>query len=434
MSYKAVKINIPKYPKLIVDTLNKNGYEAYIVGGCVRDYLLGVKASDYDITTNATPEVIKKIFNKTIDTGIKHGTVSVLFYDKSEPKTFEVTTYRIDGTYNDGRHPENVQFVKDLKEDLRRRDFTVNAMAYNDEVGLVDNFGGTIDIKNKIIRAVGNPYERFEEDGLRLLRAIRFAAKLGFNIEEDTKVAIPKLARNLKLISKERVQVELTKTITSNHPEYVELVFSLGLAKYICDGFENIKLAKFGKKLSVHLAYACLLYNESASFANKILKDLKLDNNNISKINKLIEAKNIYREIESIYLKSSENHKEITYSGFSSIVSNDCEVKIKELIEFLDYDLAFDFLKLLSINENNGKLIKYIYKNVSLFEKNEEPIKIKDLNIDGNILKNIGYAGEEVGFALYKLKGIIHKYPDFNEKKLLHEMAKIAYNIYSKNH
>ncbi len=147
---KKKKLNIPKFPRLIIDTLKSKGFDAYIVGGCVRDQLLGLKPSDFDITTNAKPEDIKKLFKKTIDTGIKHGTVSVLFYENNVPHVYEVTTYRVDGRYSDGRHPENVTFVDDLREDLRRRDFTVNAMAYNDDIGLVDEFDGLSDLNNKI--------------------------------------------------------------------------------------------------------------------------------------------------------------------------------------------------------------------------------------------------------------------------------------------
>ena len=222
-----IKIAIPYYPKLILETLYKNGYDAYIVGGCVRDNLLNKNPDDYDITTNAKPAELKKLFKRTIDTGIKHGTVTVLFYEKNVPYTYEVTTYRKDGKYDDGRHPNEVEFVDDLREDLLRRDFTINALAYNDKRGLVDEFGGVDDLNDKIIRAVGNPVERFTEDALRLLRAIRFSAKLGFKIEKETEDAIIKLSDKLVNVSKERVEVELTKTITSNNPSYVKKIYDL---------------------------------------------------------------------------------------------------------------------------------------------------------------------------------------------------------------
>ena len=248
---KNIKINIPKFPKLILQRLKENGFEGYIVGGCVRDFLLGKNPDDFDITTNAKPEDVKRIFKKTIDTGIKHGTVTILFYDNNKPLTYEITTYRVDGEYIDGRHPENVKFVSGLKEDLARRDFTVNAMAYNDEDGIVDEFDGITDIEKKLIRSVGNPIDRFTEDALRLLRAVRFSAKLGFEIEEETKIAIPILSKNLSMVSKERIQVELTKTITSDNPEHVANIFSLNLAPYICKDFEKVIIGKFEKRLKI---------------------------------------------------------------------------------------------------------------------------------------------------------------------------------------
>ena len=170
---KDFKIDIPDSVKLIIDVLEKNGYEAFAVGGCVRDTILNRKPQDWDITTSALPNQVKELFNRTIDTGIEHGTVTVMM----KRVGYEVTTYRIDGEYNDSRHPESVEFTVNLIEDLKRRDFTINAMAYNPNVGLVDAFGGIDDIKNKVIRCVGQAEERFTEDALRILRAVRFSAQ-----------------------------------------------------------------------------------------------------------------------------------------------------------------------------------------------------------------------------------------------------------------
>ena len=195
------------------------------MGGCVRDALLGLEPDDWDITTSAEPEEVKALFHRTIDTGIKHGTVTV----RMDGKSFEVTTYRIDGKYEDGRHPEEVTFTKSLEEDLKRRDFTINAMAYNDSTGIVDLFGGQDDLCEKMIRCVGDPLERFSEDALRMMRAVRFAAKLDFSIEEETKKAISELKDNLSKVSAERIQVELTKLITSDHPEQLRTLYETGL-------------------------------------------------------------------------------------------------------------------------------------------------------------------------------------------------------------
>ena len=175
------QINLPDDVKYILNTLRAAGYEAYAVGGCVRDCLLGKLPKDWDVTTSALPEDVKRLFPRTVDTGIKHGTVTVMV--KSEG--YEVTTYRVDGKYTDGRHPESVSFTASLDEDLKRRDFTINALVYNETNGVTDLFGGTDDLDNKIIRCVGVAEERFGEDALRILRAIRFSAQLGFEIEEE---------------------------------------------------------------------------------------------------------------------------------------------------------------------------------------------------------------------------------------------------------
>lgn len=201
-----MQIQIPRNAEKILKMLGAAGYEAYVVGGCVRDAILGRVPGDWDITTSAKPEEIKRVFRATVDTGIQHGTVTVLM----EGEPFEVTTYRIDGEYEDGRHPKEVAFTASLEEDLRRRDFTINAMAYHPDKGLVDLYGGIEDLQNRTIRCVGCAEERFGEDALRILRALRFASQLGFDIEEETQAAIRKLAGNLARISAERIQKELT--------------------------------------------------------------------------------------------------------------------------------------------------------------------------------------------------------------------------------
>ena len=224
-----MKIELPKKVLFIINNLQLHGYEAFAVGGCVRDSILARRPQDWDITTSAKPEEIKKLFRRTIDTGIEHGTVTVLFGKDS----FEVTTYRIDGAYEDSRHPKEVQFTNRLEEDLRRRDFTINAMAYNDQVRLVDVFGGMQDLNHHLIRCVGDPEERFSEDALRILRAVRFSAQLNFPIESATADAIRKLAPNLQNISAERIQAELVKLLVSPHPERIRDAYELGLTKVI---------------------------------------------------------------------------------------------------------------------------------------------------------------------------------------------------------
>lgn len=229
-----MKIQLPEKVHQIITTLKNHGYEAYAVGGCVRDSILGRKPEDWDITTSATPMETKALFARTFDTGIEHGTVTVLM----EKEGFEVTTYRIDGEYEDSRHPKEVQFTRSLSEDLLRRDFTINAMAYNEEEGLVDLFGGAEDLEKGVIRCVGNATERFSEDALRMMRAVRFSAQLGFAIEEETKKAIRLLAPTLRNISAERIQAELVKLLISAHPERIREAYELGITEVVLPEFD----------------------------------------------------------------------------------------------------------------------------------------------------------------------------------------------------
>lgn len=229
-----MKIALPEKVSYIIDTFMQAGYEAYAVGGCVRDSILGREPGDWDITTSAKPAEIKALFPRTIDTGIAHGTVTVLLGREG----FEVTAYRIDGAYEDARHPKEVTFTSNLKEDLKRRDFTINAMAYNEKSGLVDEFDGIGDLNRKAIRCVGDAKERFTEDALRMMRAVRFAAQLGFCIDSDTKQAIHALAPSLKQISAERIQTELVKLLTSDHPEEMRTLYETGLTKIMLPEFD----------------------------------------------------------------------------------------------------------------------------------------------------------------------------------------------------
>ncbi len=229
-----IKIEVPEKAKYIIDTIVGAGYEAYAVGGCVRDSILGREPADWDVTTSATPEQVKALFPRTIDTGLQHGTVTVMM----DKEGFEVTTYRIDGEYEDSRHPKEVIFTRSLEEDLKRRDLTINAMAYNDKDGLIDIFGGMEDIEKKMVRCVGNAKERFTEDALRILRAIRFSAQLGYTIDGETLEAIRELAPTLSRISAERIQVELVKLMTSPNPEYIKVAYECGVTKVFFPEFD----------------------------------------------------------------------------------------------------------------------------------------------------------------------------------------------------
>lgn len=310
-----MRIQIPSHVEYIIGKLNQNGYEAFAVGGCVRDTLLGRTPGDWDITTSARPEQVKALFRRTIDTGIQHGTVTVML----ERTGYEVTTYRIDGEYEDGRHPRQVEFTSDLLEDLKRRDFTINAMAYSHETGIVDAFGGMEDLEKRVIRCVGEPMERFEEDALRILRAIRFSAQLDFSIEEKTREAITRIAPNLAKVSRERVQMELTKLLCSDHPEQIRQVYETGISRYVSEEFSCLpwEKAEISPALpkekyvrwAAFLRCACPMEQDSwqtdlscekaaeknfceerekaVRAGGRILRDLKLDNETIGRVKTL---------------------------------------------------------------------------------------------------------------------------------------------------
>lgn len=229
-------IAIPPKVDYILGKLGEHGFQAYAVGGCVRDAILGREPEDWDITTSATPAQVKEIFKRTVDTGIAHGTVTVML----DKEGYEVTTYRIDGEYEDNRHPKRVEFTPNLIEDLARRDFTINAMAYNSREGLIDQFNGLEDLKNQVVRCVGAPCDRFDEDALRILRAVRFSAQLGFEIEEETRVAIIKKVKHLKNISAERIRVELDKLLVSNYPDRIVDAFTLGITGVVLPEFDRM--------------------------------------------------------------------------------------------------------------------------------------------------------------------------------------------------
>ena len=228
-------ISLPYPVTRILHALQASDFEAYAVGGCVRDSLLGRLPNDWDITTSALPEDVKKIFRRTVDTGIAHGTVTVLL----DGNALEVTTYRIDGAYSDGRHPDRVTFTPSLSEDLKRRDFTINAMAYSEKTGLVDLFGGLEDLRQKTIRCVGNPGERFSEDALRILRAVRFSAQLGFSISDETISAIRTHAPRLGAVSAERICTELMKIAGSPHPSDFRKAWEYGITAVMLPEFDR---------------------------------------------------------------------------------------------------------------------------------------------------------------------------------------------------
>lgn len=318
-------INLPEKVKYIIDRITEAGFEAYAVGGCIRDSILGREPNDWDITTSARPEQVKALFSRTVDTGIAHGTVTVML----EREGYEVTTYRIDGEYEDHRHPKEVVFTSRLVEDLQRRDFTINAMAYNETAGLVDAFDGMGDIRRGMIRCVGRAGERFTEDALRILRALRFSAQLGYTVEEETGQAIRELAPSLAAISAERIAAELVKLLVSPHPDYLRQAYDMGVTAVILPELdrcmetpqnhphhcytvgEHILHSLWGVPAVKDMRLAMLLHDigkprtletdsqgithfhghpaVSARMAEEILRRLKLDNDTIITVRRLVE-------------------------------------------------------------------------------------------------------------------------------------------------
>lgn len=378
-----MKINIPEYVKKVVDTLNENGFEAFVVGGAVRDAMLGQSPDDWDVTTNAMAEQTKQCFDRHFDTGIKHGTITVLM----DKKPVEVTTYRIDGEYKDNRRPESVAFTADIKEDLKRRDFTINAMAYNDEVGLVDLYGGAEDLKNKIIRCVGDADIRFNEDALRIMRAIRFVARLGFDIEEKTFESIKKNRYLLKNISAERIQAELVKMLETS--DDLHLLFKSGVAEVILPevSFDDIRLNVPCEK---ELKLAALLCNVDDS--RNIFNRLKFDNATKYNVLKIIEC-------------SRESIEKTDYG-------------VKKLLNAYGKNIVEKALVLLEAYGTDIVQIKDILERAK-----NEPYTVNHLAITGNDIISLGIRGKEIGMVMNELLQVVMKNPGMNNKETLTDLV-----------
>ena len=408
-----MKIEMPSEVKFIISELESHEYEAFAVGGCIRDSLLGRTPNDWDITTSAKPEEVKEIFHRTVDTGIKHGTVTVLIGKKS----FEITTYRVDGAYTDGRHPESVRYSNYLKEDLRRRDFTINAFAYNDEVGLRDEFYGFRDMEWKIIRAVGNAEDRFSEDALRMMRAIRFAAQLGFNIELNTYNAIIKLAPNIKKVSAERIQVELTKTLMSDHPEvtieYAKTGLFVEILPVLYDTLSGISAQKTLELLKyvprmVIMRYAALLRYRTPEEARDVLRKLKLDNFTINTVTKLVEYQN---DINDVIEENDISVREAIHKYGTDLL------ELMFVFAEADGRMKREYTGFNSRGRNvHLKTIKKLYDEIL---ERGDCVDLKGLAVNGSDLMELGIVGEQIGETLNWLLHIVMENPALNNKNTL---------------
>lgn len=386
---------LPSDTEYIIETLQKNGYEAYAVGGCVRDMLNGDTPHDFDITTSAEPEAVISLFKKTVPTGIKHGTVTVII--NGVPN--EVTTYRTDGEYRDHRRPDSVIFVKSLREDLARRDFTVNAMAYNKKDGLKDFFGGKQDIQNRILRAVGEPERRFYEDALRILRLFRFSSVLRFNIEENTLKAALEYAPTLKNVSAERIYSELLKTVCGKNPAALKPLTDIGGLRFTgltaAPDYGILPLLN-----SADTKLFAFLYSGGAE-VTAALDFLRVPN----KTKKA--AWDMLTLLNMPFPTTKPGIKEMLYLTSPLSVEN-----------YFDYKAAYG-----ENCENARNMLSEIIKNA-------EPYKISDLKIRGEDLKKLGISGRETGEMLEALRKYVIPDPTLNTKsRLLEEIKNLRSNF-----
>lgn len=439
-----MKLTIPVNAEKILRVLENQGFEAFIVGGCVRDSILGRRPDDWDITTSARPEQVKALFRRTVDTGLKHGTVTVLM----DKESYEVTTYRIDGEYEDGRHPKEVAFTASLEEDLKRRDFTINAMAYHPDRGLVDLFRGMDDIRAEIIRCVGNPLERFGEDALRILRAVRFSAQLGFSIEEETKKGIEELVPNLKLVSAERIQTELVKLLASPHPDYLLTAYETGITRQFLPEFDacmetgqntphhclSVGLHTLQSLLNIRpdkvLRLTMLLHDigkpavkktdengrdhfkmhgpAGEKMASAILRRLKFDNDTISKVCRLIRWHDDRPAPDMCSVRRAVNR--IGEDIFPLYL----EVQRADMLAQSTYKREEKAARLEGVNECYRKILE-----------EGQCVSLKSMAVSGRDLIAAGYApGPELGEILDRLLEHVLEHPEDNEKDRLLALLK----------
>ncbi len=431
------RLALPQGAARILDRLEGAGYEAYAVGGCVRDSLLGLEPQDWDITTDASPAQVKALFGRTIDTGLEHGTVTVML----EGRGYEVTTYRLDGEYQDGRRPKQVFFTSSLEEDLRRRDFTVNAMAYNPRRGLVDCFGGAEDLRRGIVRCVGDPRERFGEDALRLLRALRFCAQLGFVLDPRTEEAIAELAPSLSRISRERICQELVKTLLSDRPQHWQRISELGLGKSIMPpggdrsgGIGREWMAALPKDKGLRLAALCAGMQpgeegEASLWAKAAMEGLRLDNKTIRQVRLLVCMQGFGSErgipLHCIDKDSAQGQRWSPEPG--AYAMGKMLWRWGELFPAL---WVFQEAKYRALGKEYAKdkqrleAWRAIYLEMI---RSDYPTGLGDLAVDGRDLEAAGIGpGREVGRILESLMEWVLEDPSRNEKAALLAYAKRA--------
>ncbi len=384
-------LKFPVYANKCIDTLTSNGFEAYFVGGCVRDGLLGKICDDIDITTSATPEEIISLFSHTVPTGIKHGTVTVII----DNHPIEVTTYRQDLGYNDSRHPDKVMFISNLEEDLSRRDFTINALACSKDGEIIDIFNGLSDLKHGIIRAVGNPEKRFGEDALRIVRAYRFASVLDFKIEEDTKNAAIKLSAKINTISGERLLAELKKAACGKRPAVICELISMGV-------FEEFGISSQTYSNEIIDRLSCIDIAPTSMLAILIV----MCKHNVNLIKSKLKA---------------DNELLTTVKNLDKLLQVDVPRNNKQIRELLyKYHVFFVRLYFYFLLVTNKTFDNSLFDLLDNVLNNHEPYQISHLQIDGNDLLKIGLKGAEIKKALEKaLFAVINKEVENTKESLL---------------
>lgn len=407
-----MSIDCPVYVKSCIERLGAAGYSAYAVGGAVRDSLLGLKAHDWDIATNAPPSVTLSLFSdmKTVPTGLKHGTVTVIFkngYDRGIP--VEITTFRIDGEYTDKRHPSSVTFADRIEDDLSRRDLTVNAMAYNEERGLIDPFGGKDDLKNKVIRCVGDPEKRFSEDALRILRAFRFSAQLGFSIEKETLDAASRCSPLIGMIARERIGNEFVRLLSAPDPSYsLRLMIKCGVFSSVFPSIDPPDERVIGiLPLLSHkdglLRLGATAFRLDDRQKEELLSSLRLSNDQKKCVRRLCRA--------ALFMSGKEGMPDMSPRGariFLSLFNDMTDNAIEMMTAFAcDPDAARAFSSL-------------VWE-----EKSKRPcLRINDLAVSGeDLIPLFGGDRPKIGKTLSALLSYVIEEPEKNEKEALLKYA-----------
>ena len=438
-----MKMFIPDYVKQIIEKLNRAGFEAYLVGGCVRDFVMGETPDDFDLATSALPEQVKGLFEHTADTGIAHGTITVI----EETGTCEVTTFRREGEYLDSRRPSSVSFITSLEEDLRRRDFTMNAMAYHPEKGIVDPFGGVMDIERKLIRCVGNPQKRFEEDALRMLRAVRFACKLGFNLESATFRAIEENAFWIARVSAERIRDELDKAVMSPHPENLNLLSVTGLSREILPWLDECLQTPQNTpyhcfSVGSHMLEALRLAegNRTVKWA-AFLHDMgkprcrTTDASGVDhfKGHESVSAQMALEQLKLLRFDRKTRERIATLISHHRWSGGTSRYEVKKVMSQLGQGCFEELIALMKADTlahsemaipPRLKKIEEIEKTARQILQDGDPLTVADLAVCGQEIAQTGLKGPQIGKALRLLLDDVLRCPEQNQKTVLLELLK----------